>query len=73
MLFGRDRRTIKELRRELGEAREELWQKDNAIVELKWWLARDRGLDMRWVVPRKVAHRAPSDVLFIPHSEDLLR
>ncbi|KKM83607.1 hypothetical protein LCGC14_1307570 [marine sediment metagenome] len=74
MLFGRDHKTIKELRYALGKARAELFEKENEIVNLKWWLAADPDFDSRYIAPeRKIPRRAPSDVFFIPHPEDLLR
>ncbi|KKM78025.1 hypothetical protein LCGC14_1364160 [marine sediment metagenome] len=78
MLFGRDRETIQRLRRELSEARQEMWMKDNAIKELRWWLAARLTtpvIDERWIHFRqepKIAHRAPSGVFKIDSIDALI-
>ena len=79
MLFGRDHKTIKELRYALGKARAELFEKENEIVywrltqTLKWWLAADPDFDSHYIAPeRKIPRRAPSDVFKIASIDALI-
>ena len=78
MLFGRDRETIKKLRKELGEARRELERKDLEQHEFRDW---KKGFGVVWgehsvahfdLTEPKIQSREHSDVFKIASIDALI-